>query len=503
MKYTILALILATGISQAQVRMAQPATQLQKLSRALSGKNASVDDLNSIQNLKTDQEVQSYLKLKAREYVQSENFKLNFKFKIDELFKMQVSRNLSDRNYAYDNLIQTIINDNKNWDQLLLAHEYTISVPDASHSAEQDFEGSEHKFFETLTGGQQNVYNDFSTIVKSIDLSLNGGLTSTQTSLIEKKYQFDEKDERIAGLLSTKRFFSRYTNTALNKNRRRAAFVFDVFLCDPMVPVVPAISNENELKDIDFSVGKKLTEEQIKAHTKVDPHGQQADCMACHEKLDPLGQVFSNSNFQLSPFAAPGALFYRRSGQAPVSTPVKGLRSLARSITQQEEYIKCQTQHFWNWFIGEDVPLTDSRHQELVQFFNSIDRKPVDFILYLVSQPEFKKAPLPLTENQLLARQAAGILKTCHSCHKQNESELIDYWDMSSFPFAKDLKTRESRVAEMKKQLDTKNNSSNPKMPPRSSLWRPTQQEYLILNKWLTTGAPDLNGDLQVEPEFK
>lgn len=504
MKYFIIFILLVVSVLQAQTQMAQPATQLQKLSRALGGKNASVQDLKFIQNLKTDKEVQEYLRAKAQELILSQNFKTNFKFKIDELFKMQVIPNdFFGINYAYDNLINSLIKENKSWDQLLLANEFTTKVPDLTISVDQEFEGSEHKFYEVLTGGQENVYNQFSSIVSQINTDTNATSRRDHQKFIDKKYQFDDQDERIAGILSTKRFYNRYTNTALNKNRRRAAFVFDVFLCDPMVPVVPAINNENELKDIDFSVGKNLTEEQIKAHTKADPHGQQADCMACHEKLDPLGQVFSNSNYQLSPFATPGALFYRRSGLPPVSTPVVGIRSLAKSIVQQDEYVKCQTEHFWNWYIGEDVPLTDTRHEELVKYFNSVGRKPLDFILYLVSQPEFKKAPLPLTENQTLARQAAGILKTCHSCHKQNESELIDYWDMSSFPFGKDLETRESRVAEMKKQIDTKNNSSNPKMPPRSSLWRPTEQQYSILNKWLNAGAPDLNGQLQVNPEKK
>lgn len=498
---SLMSLVFYSSLVWAQGQVAQPATQLQKLSRALIGKNARVDDLKMIQTLKSNEEVQSFLKLKAQEYVLNPNFKINFKFKIDELFKLNInSTSFFAPTVGYDNLIHSIIYENKSWDQLLLAREYKILVPDSGQTMGQRYEGSEHKFYEVLTGGPEQIYDDFSKIISDIKIDVNNGAMNSK-KLIEKTYFFDDQDERIAGVLSTHRFFGRYTNTALNKNRRRAAFIFDVFLCDPMVPVVPAISNENELKDIDFSVGKNLSEDQIKAHAKVDPHGKQADCMVCHEKLDPMGQVFSNSNFQLSPLAAPGALFYRRSGRSPINQPVNGLRSLAKTISQQEEYVNCQTQHFWKWFIGDDVPLNEARQAQIVEYFNSVDRKPIDFILYLVNQPEFKRAPLPLTENQLLARQAVRILKTCHSCHKQNESELIDYWDMSSLPYAKDLKTREERVAEIKKQLDTKNNSQRPRMPPRSSIWRPTQQEYSILNKWLRSGAPDLNGELQVEAE--
>jgi hypothetical protein len=504
MNYFIYLLLLVSSLAWSQTQMAQPATQLQKLSRALNGKNARVEDLKKVQSFKTTGEVQDFLRIKAREYISNKNFKTNFKFKIDELFKLRTMINSYDTvpPSSYDSLVMSIINENKSWDQLLLAKDFKVFISDNHSAVNISYEGSEHKFYEILTGGLDNTFEDFTKIIAGMDL-ISFGYTSVKKDLIEKTYSFSEQDERVAGIMSTQKFFQRYTNTALNKNRRRAAFLFDVFLCDPMVPVVPAISNENELKDINFSVGKDLTEDQIKAHTKVDPHGRQADCMVCHEKLDPMGQVFSNSNLHLSPFATPGALFYRRSGQSPISTPVSGLRSLAKSISQQQEYVKCQTQHFWKWFIGDDVPLTDARQAQIVEHFTSIDRKPIDFILYLVEQPEFKKAPMPLTENQLLAREAVRVLKTCHSCHKQNESELIDYWDMSVFPYGQDLKTRELRVAEMKKQLDTKNNSQRPRMPPRSSVWKPTQQEYSILNQWLKKGAPDLNGELQVEAVSK
>lgn len=498
MKYFIIHLLFLACFSWAQTQLAHPTTQLQKLSRSLRGKNADINDLKNIQSMNDTLQIENFLKSKAKEYIKTDNFKMNFKFKIDELFKMNVVINQyreDKQNEAYDNLIQSLVSENQSWDQLLLAREFKISLPEDGFPQDQ-YDGSEQKFYEVLTGGKDYIVDDFAKVITAIP-------NQSQRKMVPTTYTFDEGDERIAGLLSTPRFYSRYTNTALNKNRRRAAFLFEAFLCDPMVPVVPSINKENELKDIDFSVGKDVTEEQIKAHAKLDPHGTQKDCMACHEKLDPMGQVFSSSNFRLSPFASPGALFYRRSGAAPVSIPVKGVRSLAKSIINQEEYVKCQTQHFWNWFIGEDVPLSESRQEQIVKNFNSVQRKPVDFILYLVSQPEFKKAPKPLTEDQLLARQAVQILKTCHSCHRQNESEMIDYWDMSVLPFAKDLKTRINRITELKKQLDTQNNSHSPKMPPRSSLWRPTPQEYSVLNQWLKKGAPDLNGVLQVERDKK
>ena len=60
-------------------------------------------------------------------------------------------------------------------------------------------------------------------------------------AFVEKKVSFAENDLRLAGALTTPLFFSRYATTGINKNRRRAAAIFRIFLCDKMTAAIPAM----------------------------------------------------------------------------------------------------------------------------------------------------------------------------------------------------------------------------------------------------------------------
>lgn len=433
------------------------------------------------------------------------------KFLIEEMFKLKAqnpemertaTQNINEfmKTDAYNNLIEDLLKQNQSWDQLLLQNNFRLTKSAESISSEGYF-NSEKSFYEVLVGGNSSQLQDLGKYLEA-ETNRQARLYQPTPSPMKQetvRYSFDDADTRIAGILATPRFFARYGNTALNKNRRRAAVIFHVFLCDTMVPVVPPASDENNKNDINLVVGQKVAEEQITAHTQVDLHGSQADCRACHDKLDPMGQVFSGSNYRLSPAPSSGALFYKRAGKSPVSIKVEGPRGLAKAIVAQDEYLKCQVQHFWNWFIGEDVPLTDARQSLLMKQFDAVGRKPVDFVKYLVNQEEFKAAPRPLNENQILARRAIKIAKTCNSCHVQKEDDMTYYWDVSAPPFGNSLQSRRDSIEEMQKQLDVMNGGKNAKMPPRSSQWKPTAQEYQTLKKWLEVGAPGLDGKSQLE----
>ena len=80
--------------------------------------------------------------------------------------------------------------------------------------------------------------------------------------------QFDPTESRVAGALTTARFFNRYNTTEINKNRKRAAAVFNIFLCDAMEPSIPEPSaNPDDLLDKAFPGGNTMTEEDLRAES--------------------------------------------------------------------------------------------------------------------------------------------------------------------------------------------------------------------------------------------
>ncbi|MFN9067183.1 MAG: hypothetical protein ACK5V3_08135, partial [Bdellovibrionales bacterium] len=133
-----------------------------------------------------------------------------------------------------------------------------------------------------------------------------------------------------------------------------------------------------------------------------------------------------------------------------------------------------------------------------IKEFEKGGRRPVDFISFLVTLPQFNQAPRALTENQILSRKAIQILKTCHSCHVQNSSDMINYWDLTELPYGPTESARLWALDSLKEVLDYKNGGVQPSMPPKSSQWRPTRAEYQTLRQWIDRGAPDLNGQPQV-----
>jgi hypothetical protein len=128
-------------------------------------------------------------------------------------------------------------------------------------------------------------------------------------------HEFNSSDKRIAGALTTERFFARNINTALNKNRKRAAAVFRIFLCDEMEAAIAETDNNFDfLLDLVFpKTGSITSSDAVAVLNNENDHGNRADCMSCHYKLDPMGKNFGGSGVSLAPIAFKGALSYETS----------------------------------------------------------------------------------------------------------------------------------------------------------------------------------------------
>lgn len=478
----------------ASAQLATDEYYFRKLSWVFKQQIPSPAENGEFKEAKANNNLEAFIKNKIQTYSSQNAFHKKMKILIDENFRLQTGLDFlrsTPEVYkgAYDYLIEDILKNNLPWDNLLLAKNYSYDFTiDRMYDSDRIF--------------YQNILN--ASYKRDDDLIQDISFSDVSKPNITESVGFDPKDPRVAGVLTTRRFLMRYQNTALNKNRRRAAAIFRNFLCDDIVAAIPAKTNDSEKDDFDILLPEtrpqSKTEQQLRTELKKnDPHGSLPGCMACHSKLDPMGKVFGLSAAGLSHKASPGALVYKRNGRE-INIPVTGVAELAEKIAQQPEYIDCQVNLFWKWFIGQDVPKSAARHQQLVEQFEKGDRRPIDFITFLVQTPEFRTRPILLTENQILARKAGKILKRCYDCHKdQDLNPQMKTWDLSDLPYGEDTAHRLALIRQLVHAVDLENNGERSRMPPKESVWKLSPQEFETLKLWIAEGAPDYSGRRQVE----
>src|SRR5262249_39067975 len=133
--------------------------------------------------------------------------------------------------------------------------------------------------------------------------------------------RFAENDARIAGAITPKGFFRRYSTTNLNRSRGRAAALFRIFLwVDLRAVVEPKPGEEEELLQKAFPPGFPRGEGHPSFFDE-DQHGKDPACMACHYKLDPMGRTFFPIGTVLADMPGAGALVFKRADGSLVNIP--------------------------------------------------------------------------------------------------------------------------------------------------------------------------------------
>jgi hypothetical protein len=480
--------VFASTLAWAQTPASED-TYFFKVSKSLRGVPPSFEERAEFEKAKSAGQAEAFIQAKIQAYMQDDKFYVKLKQKVDELFLFQGQtdfKGLKNDGKAYDRFIFNVIKNNLSWDQLLLGKSYSFTK-----STVFEFPPARELDFFRVSLDDQNVNPSYEDYLLPADNS------------IVYTIDFPADDQRVAGAITTPRFFARYVNTALNKNRRRAAAVFRIFLCDAMAPSVPALDENGEKQDFEtiFPDHKALTEDQIRSNLSNDIHGDLPDCKACHYKLDPLGQVFGLSAATLSPMASPGALRFKGTYGRAADVPLRGVGDLGVQLTRQPEYLQCQVRHFWDWYVGKDIPVSRKRQEALNQKFEELGRKPHEFITYLLNVPEYRQKPVALTEDQVLARRAVRVLKNCNACHfVQDEDDDMKKWDMTDLPYGTNTIERVRALRKIKKELDIAHDGANRKMPPKDSLWKLGTDDFNLLKKWIRHGAPDFSGTPQVAP---
>lgn len=482
---------------------------LNKISLSVRGVPAAISDQKALSLIQDEKKRQDFIQNKINEYLKSPLYTEKMTLRLMELFQFNSGENInhiinklpysnkSILKNATKNLFNEITAENLSWDSLLNHKSYSITPP-----ADSEFGSlvSDYGFY----GNLMDLPKVDDGVVKHSEdiVDLN--------ELIDRRIVFSPDDLRIAGVLSTPKFFSRYVTTGLNKNRRRAAAIFRVFLCDKMNATIPEMAGVDDTTYGIIFPGQNnpltLTEVEIKAVLNKNDsiHGNRPDCKTCHYKLDPMGQVFNNSGPILSSFPSSGALVFKNTKGQIINEKVKGLAQLGKKITEQPEYVACQIQHFWSWYIGEDKPLTAEIRDQLTAGFESVGRRTNDFVRQLIARPEFAERE-EISELRRLASNVKAIFMQCQSCHANSDSYAGP--DLTRWPLGQSTSEPSGNpdywIEKISQELDLPNMALNKSMPPPPAEggYILTKQEMQKISRWIDFGAPDESGRLQIKPK--
>lgn len=487
MKFFIFFILLFSLLSPSYSSDLRNSEKLRKISFLLRGVPPSIEDFEKLSSLNKN-DGNKFISKKIDDYLNSEDFFYKMSQRLDELFRVQINMHKVTDSDAYgyyqdvikngslNHLFYDIVSKNLSWDALLKAKEYKIvkEVQSFSSSGIQDA-----SFFEY--NSQQNLRE---IVLKYFELNPEKEVYTYRPN--------SDSQPNIAGAITTNRFFTRYTNTRINKNRRRAAAIFRIFLCDSMTPVVMPSKEEN--KDL-LNLSLSATNSDSNTNNPIienseKRHGTDSQCMSCHYKLDPMAQTFIGSGAYLNKTPSPGALTYKKENGSLINVPVSGLGELGDVITQQEEYLSCQVSHFWNWFVGENIPLSEQKKKELAEKFDSLNRKPKDFIKELLLSSDFS-SPNKLDVNDIRFSNVKPIFQRCNSCHLNEVlAPKID-----SYPFAKNSSYNEMIVKQILQAADLLEEKDTDSMPPQNAGWRLIGLERDLVKAWIKSGAKDDDGN--------
>ncbi|MEK6773809.1 MAG: DUF1588 domain-containing protein [Bdellovibrionota bacterium] len=387
---------------------------------------------------------------------------------------------------SMDLLFRKVIHENTDWNTLFTAREYQILYPSLTLYNRPSDLGFLNAIKTDLPPSSDGLLR-----IRDKD-EFQGSPIPIERSLMP--VNFVEKDIRVAGAFTTSRFMSRYNTTLLNKNRKRAAALFRILLCDNMKPIIQDNEDISDLLAKAFPRTEQNPSPIIRSAEM--KHGTEQTCMSCHQKLDPMGQTFRTSGNVLSSEAAPGALTYPTNDNKMVHVPVSGLGELVDTVTQQQEYAQCQVRHFWNWFIGKDIPLSYSRLEDLRLEFERVKRKPSDFVTYLVQQKEFLQDVSGTFSRDVTFAQIRPIMKQCASCHSGASNSLPNF---ENLPFGRTKQAHKTWIERIIVALDLAGSGAQAAMPPANSGWVLKKEEMQDFRNWINDGARDDNGLKTIE----
>ena len=149
------------------------------------------------------------------------------------------------------------------------------------------------------------------------------------------------------------------------------------------------------------------------------------------------------------------------------------------------------------------MQLTVSRTAELGEKFDSLGRRPQDFVGYLVQLPEFRMRSRP-SELQSLVLGVRKIFNKCASCHVGKRSEMLgSIPDLNSWPIGVDHEFYPEPkfwLGRISINLGLETGGRGRRMPPLDEGFRISVDELAMVKRWIEMGGPDETGKTMVPP---
>lgn len=412
--------------------------------------------------------MREYFQKKIRSYMTEKNYISNMNLKVDEMIWLRSApaplETMMDpvaNNYNYgmksspefqnalNDLTIRVFQENLSWDTLFTAQEYNAYAK--SNSGEQrelSFFGETAEPF-GMRDNQQPVSLDFTG------------------------------HPNVSGIFSTPRFLLKFWNSSLNQNRKRAAAIFRITLCDSMVPALERKSQDQEEKAKALGVNPDFFKEMHPQGMRSDRHASDPACLKCHQRLEPMAWTMRGFETKLSKPAFSGRLKYYLPDGKLTNIPAANFSSLIKEVVAQPRYRWCQVDRFMTWIIGNDVHVSEKRRTELENAFDNAGRRTNDFIEYLLMSPEFadgdegkESISHSVSPN---TKKAFEVFKNCNSCHG------------GAIP-------NQKGIASVFRALDLNHSGKSRTMPPVESNWQPSNEDIQVVKNWMLDGAPDLLG---------
>lgn len=323
----------------------------------------------------------------------------------------------------------------------------------------------------------------------------------------EMYFRTDNPDKWSNFIFGFNDMMNQYKKTIYSKS---AAF-FRIYLCDEMQPVILSPKNKKSkaaLALVQPNQNLPLSMPTPSSVTNTIATHVRADCASCHDKLDPMQKYLDikatpNQKAPVSRVGAFDFVYVDYTGKKITLTLPSG-SDLPQRISQEPQYIRCQSEKFWNWYVGSDVPLTPEKRERLEQVYKQAKSKPVEIIKHLVSQKDY--ASDEFGSEPVLFGAVRPIFSKCNSCHSGTD-EIIPA--LTRIPFGYDFKLDDKmseHVSILKKVVDQSNifeHAGTTKMPPKDAGWSLGAREKNLIARWIQDGAKDDNGKDTLTPDEK
>jgi len=464
---TLFAITLGQPALAQTKEIAERATWLRKASLILQGQDADSAAYGQMASV-TNEQWSAHQKQQLEQIFASDQFKKKMNTEIIEHLGLPAESQRYDENIKYPSsqYIKNILSGSAPWSSLFNSRDVYMD-PKSPRDVH---------FYKRIFGGSLPVA-DYSF------KDSNGQQTYNYVRLSAKS---EEQKDALAGFFTTPEFFSRYFNTGTNENRKRAAALYRLLLCDEMKPVILSDAHlERELLMSTISDLKDGQQQPAPPATVADQHGSQPDCQVCHRKLDPAAKLFSAA--PMSPALKSMSSFFVLGQQ---SQSILGLGQWVDAALKTDSAKRCQVRFFWNFVIGKNVPLSEDTMQNLVKVYDSSRENVRVLIEKLILMPEFTMPAQQLEERPVTFGDVRPLLRRCDSCHA-GEGHMPDF---ASLPIGFQASEHSRWLKKIVKETDLENLGAKAAMPPAKAGWKPSTMEYRMLAKWLADGARDERG---------